>query len=167
MSSIRFPYQTNKKIILSAIALMGAIAGVFLKLALENDRGLIINRIIKLSVQSATIFYWSLAIFVLSIVVLASFAVIRNIVEKREIILTDTSISSPKSGISSKIISIQFQDIIDIEVQKIQSQQYLYLFYPDGKLTIPQIMLPDKKIFEELVKQVTERIVYFKNLDSK
>ncbi|MGK0290937.1 MAG: hypothetical protein ACI86H_002400 [bacterium] len=97
---------------------------------------------------------------------LSFFIMMKSIKQKRAVIVTNSSISAPISGISKKTVLIQYQDITNIEVQKNQGQQYLNISHPDGTLIIPQIMLPNKKSFELLVEQVTKHNTRLAKLNS-
>ncbi|MGK0291484.1 MAG: hypothetical protein ACI86H_002952 [bacterium] len=55
MSSVQFPYETNKKLMFITLAVLGVVTAIFFNLALKNDQGLILNRTFVLSAKSATI----------------------------------------------------------------------------------------------------------------
>ena len=85
-------------------------------------------------------------------------AIISVLSSKKEILLSSNNISAPKSGISKKIVTINLKDVTDVNIQSEQKQKFLNIVYQNGKLTIPQSMLPNKKLFEELTELVVSRI---------
>jgi len=125
--------------------------------ALSNDRGLILNRIIELSKENATIFYWCVTAGSGLLVATGLLGLISGLTSKKEIVLSENGISAPRSGISKKIISVKYSDITELTMQAVQKQRFLNIIHPGGKLTIPQSMLPNKQAFEDLVKIVSKR----------
>jgi hypothetical protein len=126
--------------------------------ALTNDRGLILNRIIEFSAQGATIFYWVVAIAALAFVLVGILALIKSMFSNREIVITNESITSPKSGFSKQDVTVSFSDITGINMQTIQKTKILNIEHLGGKLSIPNSMLPSKTSFEELVSQLQTRV---------
>ncbi len=157
MSEVRIPYKPNKIIFLLAIAFFGVCAGIMGNVAASNDRGLILNGIIEFSPQGATIFYWVISFLALAFVLVGIFALVKSMFSKREIVITNDSITSPKSGFSKQNITVNFSDITGISMQTIQKTKILNIEYPGGKLSIPNSMLPSKASFEELVSQLQKR----------
>ncbi|MBI3561819.1 MAG: hypothetical protein HY080_08895 [Gammaproteobacteria bacterium] len=158
MNEVKFPYKPNVVIMILSTVTMASIALGLGYIAKTNDRGLILNRVIEFSVEGATIFYGCLAV---ACGVLAIFGVIATIIgltTKKEILLTRSSISAPKSAISKKILTIPFKDVTKINIQTVQKQKFLHIIHARGKLTIPQNMLPSKKLFEELTTLIASRI---------
>lgn len=158
MNEIRIPYRPNKIIFILAIAFFGSCAGFMGNIAATNDRGLILNRIFEFSKQGATIFYWVIAGLSVAFVVLGFFALIKSYTSKREIIISDSSITSPKSGFSKLNICIKFSDITDVTMQTVQKTKILNIDHLDGRLSIPNSMLPNKQAFEELVSSIQAKI---------
>jgi len=76
---------------------------------------------------------------------------------KPEIVITNESITSPKSGFSKQNVTVNFSDITGINMQTIQKTKILNIQHLGGKLSIPNSMLPSKALFEELVSQLQTR----------
>lgn len=158
MNEVRIPYKPNKIIMILAIAFFGACAGFMADIAANNDRGLILNRVIELSPQNATIFYWVIASASMVFVVVGFFALVKSFFTNREIVITETSITSPKSALSKLDVTVNFSDISNVTIQTIQRTRILNIKYSGGKLSILNSMLPNKAAFEELVSQVQARV---------
>jgi Na+-transporting methylmalonyl-CoA/oxaloacetate decarboxylase gamma subunit len=148
---IRIPYRPKIIIFLLGIVLFGYGSVHMVSLAATNERGLILNRIIELSPQGATIFYWVISVVGIVFSALAILAILISIFSKREIVITDNEITSPKSAVSRKDITVKFSDIEEIKLQSIQSTKILTIKHASGKLSISSSMLPSTTHFEKLV----------------
>ncbi|MCP4134253.1 MAG: hypothetical protein GY754_24985 [bacterium] len=158
MQEIKYPYKPKPFLFLFAAVFFGACALIIGHNAMTNDRGLILNGILEFSENGATIFYWTLTVISVLIVFIAIFAVIKGIISKLEIIISETAISLPKNGFSRKIITINFSHITDVSIQSVQKQKFLTIIHSAGKLSIPGSMLPQKGSFDELAALVTEKV---------
>ncbi len=158
MTEVRFTYKPRITVFLFSGLFFVGCALVLAHIARTNDRGLVLNRIIEFSEEGASIFYWSLAAASGVFVVLATMALYSSLTLKREVILTEDRITAPKSGMSKKLVAIRFAEITDVNIQSVQSQKFLNIVHEGGKLTIPQSMLPNKEVFEELTGLVTEKV---------
>lgn len=154
MDEVKIPYKPKLLIILlSIVATAGLSVGMGF-IARTNDQGLIINGIIELSVFGATLFYWFLAAGCAVLSVLSILAVIIGLNSSKEIVVSEHGIRAPKSGISKKIVTVNFKDISETKIQSVHKQHFLYIHHPGGRLTIAQSMLPDKQSFEKLTEIV-------------
>ncbi|HAS6997775.1 TPA: hypothetical protein I7280_23385 [Vibrio parahaemolyticus] len=158
MNEVRIPYKPNKIVFILAIAFFAACAGFMGNIALTNDRGLILNRIIEFSPLGATNLYWAVTIAALSFVLVGTLALIKSMFSNREIVITNESISSPKSGFSKQDVTVNFSDITGVNMQTIQKTKILNIEHLGGRLSIPNSMLPNKASFEELVSQLQSRV---------
>lgn len=158
MSEVRFPYKPKFVVLLLSISFFVGCSLILGNVALTNDRGLILNRMVEFSVGGATILYWWLAAASGLFVVIGAIALCFGLATKREVVFTKNGITSPKGGVSTKIISVKFSEITDVNIQSVQKQQFLNILHRGGKLTIPQSMLPNKQAFEELVSLVAARV---------
>ncbi len=157
MSETRYPYQPKIVTFLLVIAMFGSCASFFIYQAINNEVGLIINGLLELSQNGATIFYGVLAALSLGFVLIGLLSMFKRFTTKREIVVGDTSISSPKSGVSSKVITVAYADILMMERQEVSGQHILNITHNDGKLSIPHSMLPSKQVFEEMVDLITKK----------
>lgn len=126
--------------------------------ALNNDRGLILNRVIELSQQSATIFYWVITFAALVFVLAGLMILITSLTSNREIIITASSITAPKNGFSKLSITVNYVDITNINTQIVQKTKILNIVHRNGKLSIANSILPNKAAFEELVSQLQIKV---------
>lgn len=158
MSEVRFPYKPKVILFILVVLFFSACTAVLGNIATTNDRGLILNKILEFSTGGATIFYWILTACAAVFVVLAIVGLISGLITKKEIVLTESTISAPKSGISKKVVTLQYSEISEVSMQTVQNQKFLNILHQDGKLSIPQSMLPNKNDFEKLVNLVASKV---------
>ncbi|NLD98690.1 MAG: hypothetical protein GX640_02355 [Fibrobacter sp.] len=151
MNDIHISYRPNKIIFLFATLFFGLCCWGMSYAALTNDKGLILNGIITLSVQNATIFYWCFSALAAGFVVCGIVLLVLSFVSKNEIVISSDCLIAPKNSFSKKMITVNFKDINGVEIQAIQKTRILNIYHVDGRLSIADSMLPGKKHFEELV----------------
>ena len=97
METLRYDYKP-KAWVMALAGLFFAGCGVVLgKIALENDRGLILNGIIRLDAGDATMFYWVLTAACAAFVAFALGGVVRGMGAPGEVVLDRTAISAPRA----------------------------------------------------------------------
>jgi len=94
----------------------------------------------------------------LAFVLVGVAALIKSFTSKREIIISDTFITSPKSGFSKLDITVKFSDVTNVTMQTVEKTKILNIDYVDGRLSIPNSMLPNKQAFEELVSHIQVKL---------
>lgn len=119
--------------------------------AISNDRGLIINGIIKFSAFGATIFYWVLAV-VFTLAAVMGFLYLILYFSKQEIILSEDSISVPDSVGKQENRLIMFQNISRISLHKKANDIYLVIQHLHGNTWIPQSNLSSKESFQQFLE---------------
>jgi hypothetical protein len=159
METLRYAYKP-KLLTFALCGLFFAGCGVVIgKVALENDRGLILNRILRLGPDSATIFYWVLAAACVAFVVVALLGIARSFGTVREVVLDSAAISAPKNPLSQVVVvTLPFTAITDLQVTQVHRQKFLVIRHADGKLNINQSMLPTHDDFDELVEALDARV---------
>lgn len=158
MNEEKFPYQPNFVVfILSSVVLAGIAVGLGY-IAFTNEQGLILNGVVEFSIGGATTFFWGLATASGIFAVIGVIAVAGALTSKREIVVSDSIISAPKSGFSKEIITINLTEVTDVNIQSVQKQKFLNIIHPSKKLAIPQAMLPSKQLFERLTELVESRV---------
>jgi len=157
IDELEFSYQPKLSVVFFASLMFGAAAVFFTYLASTNQQGLIIVNIIELSAKGATVFLWVLTALSLVMVALAFFSLINCFRHKRFVLVTRESISAPKSGISSKIVCVKFADIQKMSVENIFTTRILTIKHAQGKLAIPNSMIPGLHAFDNLLNAITLR----------
>ena len=153
---LEYPYRANPVTMLAGMAFFGACAAAGVGFAVTNDRGLVLNGIIRFSVGGATIFYWCLAAVSMIFVLVAILALVMNFTTPRFVRLTSTELSVPPYGFARKSTVIALSDITQITTQTVQRQEFLNIHHQRGKSTVSKSMLPRSDAFERLKAALVE-----------
>jgi hypothetical protein len=157
MEILSYPYRPRPGIMLLGCVFFGAIALLMSRQAMTNDRGLIINGLIRLEPGGATNFYWGLAALSAAFVAVALPAFFVGLLSSHRVVLTSTDISAPKYGFSRKPTVVNLSDIRGQSMQIVQGHRLLNIYHVNGKLTITESFLPNKAAFEELCTAIAQR----------
>ncbi|MBV7314478.1 hypothetical protein [Shewanella sp. NIFS-20-20] len=155
---ICFPYKP--KIWLGLVIMpIGIFLSYLLALsAYQRDRGLILFDLIHLSPAQASIFLWCLGVISLLFALLGGVIFMASLARKRVLVLSAQGLQSPKSGISRKIITLDWQQIEAISSQTVGSQVFFHLHHGDGKLTLVSSLFANQAAFEHAITLVLERL---------
>ena len=166
MKELRFSYRLHITVFLLRIIFFGISALGIGYIAHHNISGLTLKPLFELSVNETNILYWSIAISSAIFVIVSTSHLInaltqglfRCLIFNKEVVLTETSISSPESLVSKNIVTIKYSDIFDLNVQTVGKKHFLNIFHANDKLTIPDYALPNKRAFEQLVNFVSRKV---------
>lgn len=160
----RYSYKPGWMPIIGGGLFFGACAAVLCNVAMTNEKGLVLNGIITLSLASATVFYWSLTLASLLFVLGAVAMAWLRINTSHEIKLTHDALVAPRSLWTSQYSSIPFSEIDELIEQNISGQRLLSIVpKSQKKLTIAGSHLPSKHDFEEFQRILAERVNLAKN----
>jgi hypothetical protein len=157
MEVLEYPYRVKFSSMLMAGGFFGLCAAGASYAAITNDRGLIINGLIELSVRGAIVFWWVVAALSLGFVVLAIAAVtVRGAPPVR---LTPTELSAPKFGFSRRPVVIPLTEVASVDIFTVQRQSFIAVATRGGKqINIARSMLPDTQAFETLHHALATRV---------
>jgi len=150
MAIIEHPYKPRPWTMLLASAFFAGVAAVMAHAAMTNDRGLILNGIIRLSPQGATNFYWCIAGLGAAFVVVGLPLFVMGLTSKACIRLTATELSMPRSAFSRTTRVVSLAQIQGTDVHAVNGQRFLTVLLADGEVSIAQSMLPNAAAFEEI-----------------
>lgn len=153
-----YPYRLRRK-------LLGAFAFVSLALAVlcgviasDNDRGLIIGRVISLSPEGATVFYWASAtVSLIAFVAMVGVAICSSVLHQR-IVVSETGIIIPESRWSSEEVTVPFLDILDVETVELPGRSVLAITHTRGTFELSAWMLPNESSFREISEAVDKGV---------
>jgi hypothetical protein len=150
MQIIDYPYKPRPRTMLLVILFFGTVAGVMGNAALGNDRGLIINGIIKLETHGATIFYWWVAGLGAAFVLLGLVMLVVGLTSTARLRLTPTELSAPSRGFGRTSTTVPLADIQGLRVHAVNNQHFLDITHRNGSLTILRSCLPSTAAFDEV-----------------
>lgn len=158
MPELRYPYRAKIWKLLLAAVFFGACALIIAHKAQSNDKDMIINHLIELDTHDATIFLWILAALSAAFVLTGIVGIAKTIGSTTELVLAPDAITAPKSGLRSKtLVTVPYRSITNLVLQKVQSQKFLIIHHPGGKLGIVASMLPGTADFETVCEEIAAR----------
>lgn len=166
MKEIRYTYKPNITVFLLRIIFFAVSSLCLGYMARTNDDGLIIKPIIELPVNDVTIFYYCLAIgsaifVIFSLIGLiegVSKGLISDLSSNNEIVLAKSSMSLPKINKSNEITTLNYSEIIFVDILEENKQQFFNIYCADERLTISQNFLPNRESFYQLVNFIAMKV---------
>jgi hypothetical protein len=153
-----YDYRPKWAIIVLTAVFFGA-GALFLGVKAQgNDRGLIINGVIELSPEGATVFHWTTAAIGLGFVVAAAFLAVMRLTVHQRITVTATGIAIPRSRWSADAIAVPFGQIIEWRTSRVFAERFLTVVYHGGKFTLAASMLPGKDDFDDIHAAIGEGV---------
>ena len=154
----RFTYKAKAiPLILSAL-LFGVLAFFMGLTAYGNDAGFILNGIFTFSKNGASILYWLVTLSLAVFSILAVMLLLSNLRSNKALVLYEAYMDVPKSGISTKIVRIEFKRILNFSRIEINKHHLLHVVHDEGKLNIAASLLPKKSDLDYIESYISERI---------
>ena len=157
MNEARYSYKPKPLLFIAVTLFFAGCAAILSKVASSNSQGIIFNRFIELSANSATIFYWCLVGASILFVVIGLLGIYTGLTSKNEIILTDTGFSAPVRPIGNKIVTINYSDITHLAPITVHGQSMLKIEHANGNATIQQNALSNKQVYNQVVNTITTK----------
>jgi hypothetical protein len=152
-----YPYRAKPGRLVWGIVLFGALGLFMLSMAGGNDRGLVINGIIRLRPDEATIFDYVIAVLCLAFVPLGLFSLYIALTRKTVLVLGPSTITAP-SGIRKQERTVAYSDIKSIQHRAVRSQEFLTITPRAGKaMSIAASLLPSKAVFATVRAELNAR----------
>ena len=118
--------------------------GAFLAhLAMNNDKGLVVNRLFHLDPDDASIVYGVLAALSAGFVVVGVLGALRLARGKHELVLTDDAITMPPSVWKSSPKTIRWDDVVELRHQTVSGQEFITIVHRGGQDSIARQYLDD------------------------
>lgn len=155
--SITYSYRAKPTTMLWAGGFFAACSAVYIHLIMTNDRGLVINRILELDAQGATIFYAVLGAASIFFVITAAIATIYGQLKKPLLVLAEDHLIIPYGFIRKRPKVIHFVDIRKMAYQSVNGQHFLTIWSLGGKVSIMRSLLESEKVFEEVIIFIRNR----------
>lgn len=155
-----FDYRFKWKNILGAF-FIGSVLGVYeTHVALTNTQRLIINGVIELSVQQATVFYWISAVVMFGLMLLSIFSLIQNLFGTKRIVLSRNGLWLPGSMWSLREKFYEFSSIKSMRIVSIYRSDVLQVTTSNSSFAIACENLSSSDEFERVVSLMQQRVSY-------
>lgn len=151
-----FTYTYSVPVLIGVVALCSAFSTFFAYLALDNDRGLVIQRAIHLDMDGATNFYWSIGgLFMLGLLFFLAILVTRKYFPKR-IVLESHYMLVPASRwpFSTYEQVLKYKDIVGFQTFVVSRMTTLRVLHRGGKTEIDAIRFRSKAHFQSFCKEL-------------
>jgi hypothetical protein len=128
--------------------------------AMNNDRGLIINHILKFSTTGATRLYWALALLFAASLAWLLWTVLIGAYKDQYIFLSDKAITVPVVLGTGDPVVVQFDRIKDISLRTQGRTKYrlLRIEHVHGRVEILESVLNSAPLFNRLKAALIERM---------
>ena len=143
-----YSYNAKVPITVFSILLFGIFAAVLGSTAYSNDRGLILNGI-RFAENTATIFYWILALFSLGFVLFGLEEIFQRFTSPQTLQISGSCLCIPRGFFKKKIAEVKFAEVVDVTETKLQANRFLNLHTPQRKYSLNRAMMPSKDAYEE------------------
>jgi hypothetical protein len=157
-SNREFAYQPRWGIIIAAAVFFTACGLLIRSEAASNDRGLVINGIIELSRERATIFYWVLSWMSFAFVALAAVMLVVRILNPQKVVLSSDGVYAPRWAWSRQPTFIRYADVISMSTYSVSGQEFLKVVHARGKHNLAASMFKSKSSFEDFREELARRL---------
>ena len=153
-----YTYKPRWTLIVFCAVFFGLMAVSLGAKAHSNDRGVILNWVIKLSPSGATTFYWIFCACSVGFVAIAAFLACHRLIFHQRIVFGPTALLVPASRWSSAEQQIGYRDIQALSRAQVSGQRFLYVTHSGGQYVITAFMLPSTAVFEEVCALLAARM---------
>lgn len=153
-----YPYRMKWSTIIWTLLFFGSCSGALFVMAAENDQGLIINGLVELSPQHASVVILVLSGLGIMFVLLGIVTLVMRLMVHQKIELTDTAIALPRSRWKDNMIRVPYGDIESLSVSQVFGQRFLSIDYGSGTFVISGSMLPKKEDLDVIHRLVSGRM---------
>jgi hypothetical protein len=153
-----YTYKPRWTLIVSCAVFFGLVAVSLGVKAHGNNRGVILDRVIKLSPSGATTFYWMLCACSVGFVAIAAFLACHRLIFHQRIAFGPTALLVPASRWSSAEQQIGYRDMQALSRVQVSGQRFLYITHSGGQYAITASMLPSRAVFEEIYELLAAKV---------
>jgi len=140
------------------IVFFGFASAVIYSHAATNDRGLIIDGLIRFETGQASLFLWCLFGASVMMTLGAVLAVVKGMTSAQTLVMDDKSIRLPKWGLGNSVVTIPYADIVAMDLLQVSRTRLLMIRYRRGKVSVGEGMLPDAAAFDRVCHALAERV---------
>jgi hypothetical protein len=156
---IEFSYTYSPRVLIALSALSALVTTIFSLLAVNNDRGLIIQRAVHLGLEGATRFYWAMAsLGVLGFIFFLAVLLTRGRFPRR-IALETAYLLAPTSRWPFSMYEqmVRYNSIREFRMFSVSRMETLRILHADGKVEIDAIRFSSKAAFLEFCNALEKR----------
>jgi hypothetical protein len=152
-----FSYRASWKNIVVPFSLGAVLGALAAHEASTNNKRLIINGLIELSVSQATVFFWAISVFMFALVLLALMSLLQKLRGPTRIAVTRNGIVVPGPPWAPTERYFLFSDITSMKLVNIYKQNILQVVTRIGKFAVTQQNMSSVEEFKSIVMLLKER----------
>jgi hypothetical protein len=153
-----YVYQPSWRRLLRAAIFLSLAAAVLVWQAATNQRGLIIDEVMRLSIGQAISFYWFLAASAGGALFLLVFFALHRLNGRDRIVFAPSALVVPKSRWSHEERSIPYASITGLRVWAFAREKCLTIRHRGGRYQLVQSYLESPAVFAEIGTLLAERV---------
>jgi hypothetical protein len=161
-----YVYQASWRMILLGVGLFAPGAVILGFRAANNHRGLIIDGVVPLSADQATVFYWGLVVVS---VVFAAFALLKAVQRLTgppgRIAFTHSALIIPKMRFGHGELAIPYGSIISLRMLTVRRRKFLRIRHAGGNSNLSEGYVESNSVFAEICTLLSERVKQAANGD--
>jgi hypothetical protein len=143
----RMPWRT----VVWTTLFFGACALVLAHRAAHNDRGLILNGIIEMRAQRATLFYWVLTAMSGGFILLGFALAFHSATSRQYIVIRGDTLTLPVARYSKRQVTLPLREVERLRIVKMGRQRHIELWRAGKKYAIAAAMLPRKGDLDDIL----------------
>jgi hypothetical protein len=157
MSPATYPYKPAIRTLLPCVLFFGCGAYYLQHMASSNDRGLILDGILRFDVHGASQFYSFMAALSFVMAASALIGIFWSFVSDAELRITEVDLYLPQGFLHQEIRKIPFESIEQVQLLQRKKHRFLEIYSDGKKARINQTWLPNgafAKIFTILEERL-------------
>lgn len=152
MSELRISCKPKWTFFIDKIAFLGVGFGVFVSLPFYDGTG---PFGIEASSNIARVICWGMAVLALWLLGYCFVGVFNCFSSRKEIVITNDSITAPKSIYDLRDVTVRFADVVSLQMQTLAKDKALVLECLGGKkLSVCNVLFSDDASFDQIVTKV-------------
>ena len=153
----QYEYKVSKSHGIRVFIFAGLIALFGLYNALYSNKGLSFFNMIELSPNMANYFWWGISVLCLMVAAEGLLTIKKSFQNSSLITLYDSQMTTPKSSISNKMLTVSYSELSKIKIQKISKVRQLRIDSSQGKIVIPDVNFVNKTDFDDMVNILMQK----------
>jgi hypothetical protein len=158
MGERHYTYNARWQVIFGADGFFAICAVVLAHKAATNDRGVIIESLIRLGPEGATTFFWCLTVCSVLFVLAAIAMAVRRIANPRTLVIDATGLWIPHGAFQTKQARVEFSEILSVSELKVKRQVFLRLKTYHKTYSITESLLPSRRDYDDIKSTIGSSI---------
>jgi hypothetical protein len=153
-----YRYRPNYLYAAISIAIFLLMAAFMFSVAVDNDRGLIIDSLIELSPSGATSFYEIVALGALGSAIAACYVVYLSLTGRRVITLSPAELIYPASAYACEITTIPLTSVVKVSLRQVSWRKYVHIQHNLGEVRLSRLFFESEAVFDDFLTSFSDRL---------